>query len=628
MSSRKQRIDFTGVVAFIDDDPTADIKLDDSGRFYEIPDSMARAFEANEDEIPIMFEHSEQLPGKNAKDSDKKPLKPLGKVKKFYVGKAKNRRVLKMDAQIDNPGFITALQRMTYDYNNMHKPGAYGSSDKFIRGGKTGTKTDVTAKQALTVRFPGLSISHRLINLNKPKEVSVCSAGARHGTLITDATYFADGGEGQDPSVSEDEVQPYSRAFNSLNVMGLNVKKGNKIKKDAELIGMDVDEVMSFTLKPEDGEEGETQKPPEEEPRKSEEEEAISPSKEREEPTIPPQPISPVPPQIQPTEVSIQEPKTTIIQEPEPDKLNNFSKEEIIKRHEEQVLKEFNEQTMAATMSDVLQQFVKGQAELKEMLMSQNKPATSTPLHAPEPRRPKRSPRYSDDEYEPLERRDRSPINNKRRYRSPVRQEEEEEYFQPERKMKRPSSRYYQDDDVEYERRVKRVYEPRYERYAPEPQRADPYFYQQQQQHRQPMYARQYDEQYVQQPPQYMQQQRQPIQQQQPRVVYQQAPPPPPPPPAPEPKIVYVDENGYEIPEPKPQPVQQQIIKRVVVKSAPQPPPPGTEEPMVEESAPVKEQATPPPPQASTSDNYSMQPEPVFVAKTRAQHFEDLIKNF
>lgn len=635
---RNQRLEISGVVALIDKDPDATIKVDDEGRFYEIPESMAVAFEQNADQVPLLFEHSSELPEKNAKSQDRVPLKALGKVKRFYIDKANNRKVLKMDATIDNQGFITAVQRMSFDFNKLHKKKKYKSSDGFIRGGEPDGSIDVTGKSALLGRYPGLSISHMMSDLNKPKEVSVCSTGARQGTLITDVKYFGDGGVGQDPSVDESEIQPYTRMFNSLHVSGLNYRKGQKIQKDAEIIGMDPKEVMSFTLQPD---EGGTLQP--------DEGGAVEHGEERTEEAMmedDSQPTAPVKPSVKTALVEVEPSVKTAPVEVEPSvktpttevktkqtkviaelPLKAISPKKQISTppsQDEIFIDKLNKEIMAANMqatfNDFLEKFSQGQAEIKKMIAGELK--RDAEQQQQQPARP-RSSRYYDEEV------DEPRGHYQSRDRSPRRQRQFREEMEP---VSRKRSRFYDDEDDYEPRKFKRAYEPRYEQQARRARYEDDYYYQQPTQAMHRAYQGEvcppppFQGGYA--PPQRMMMyQQQPSmfeQPQQQRVVYQQVPTQQQPAPLP-PKVIYVDEAGNEVPEPIKRPApQQQVVKRVVVKS--QPPPPGVEEPEPVKPAPPQQQPEVPAASTSTAGDYSMQVDETFMPKSRLEHFEDILK--
>ena len=243
----------------IDPDPNAKVKRNSNGRFMIIPKSMADRFtNQSQYKFPLRFEHATTLSGK----SKKYKIPPIGKVVNFYKqsrfieeeGETKERDVLMMDAVIDNPAFITNLQRMTADYNSMQKPGDYFSPDGFISGGnknKKGAKVDV--KTAIMKRFPGLSIGHKDFGDNDVREVSVCAAGARPGTIIIDAEYSGGEGVGEDTSVDAEEISLFSRLINSLRLVKADADRGKKLQDDLEMLKLDDGEIMTYTFGEGDG---------------------------------------------------------------------------------------------------------------------------------------------------------------------------------------------------------------------------------------------------------------------------------------------------------------------------------------------------------------------------------------
>lgn len=129
-------INIEGIVAVIDNEPNAVVKLDEQGRFMLIPMDMAKRMVKEGIVKPLRLEHNVKLPD-------------IGRALKFKIIRrsiyeqedenkdavTEERDMLVMEGVIDNQSFIHVLQQVGQMYNTDDKPGDYYSPDGFIKGG-------------------------------------------------------------------------------------------------------------------------------------------------------------------------------------------------------------------------------------------------------------------------------------------------------------------------------------------------------------------------------------------------------------------------------------------------------------------------------------------------------------
>lgn len=222
------KITCSGVVTLIDPDPSAGIKRDKHGRFYEIPHSLAdRIIKDEPADKPIYLMHKEGW--------------KIGRIKRMRKDKRKiknkNRDVLVADFDILSKPFIQALKESSAFFYNEIKEERFTSSDNFIPGhtGKCGD-IDLTAKHAIMRKYPELSIGHT--PNGDVVEVSLCTAGARNGALITDVTFEENGGDGK--FEDENSYEDYFKFMASQYVIG-NWIMASKVEKDLKAAGQSLE---------------------------------------------------------------------------------------------------------------------------------------------------------------------------------------------------------------------------------------------------------------------------------------------------------------------------------------------------------------------------------------------------
>lgn len=231
----------TGVVSFIDDDPNAKVKLNSEGRFMEIPLKMAQRFLNNNNDrikgkkkkIPILFNHFNNLPQLGTVDNLE--IIERGVNDNDGLGN-KKRKVLQMTATLSNRSFIKALQESSHFYNTTDKHMEYYSPDGFLSGGNSNPSGEmVTGRSAIMKRFPGLSIGHLDNDGYDIEEISLCYAGARPGTILTDASYSDHCG------LAEDDTGSNSTAFLkawAAKPFAMMTSRAGKIAEDINMLGV------------------------------------------------------------------------------------------------------------------------------------------------------------------------------------------------------------------------------------------------------------------------------------------------------------------------------------------------------------------------------------------------------
>ncbi len=191
----------------------------------------------------------------------------VGKVKKatadtMFLNKKHYQPCLKLEFDIDNYDFIAALKEVTADRYSHTSPNPVMSSDGFfspeelaiinnsgrnkqrLKKTKQPKYLDLTAKFCLTQKMPEISMSHNYkdnTDWNKLDEVSLCVAGARNWTIITDVQIANEADEVNvenkdvlhDLEVDVNRKNYYIKRLASLHAAS-NIHSTNKVKKDYE----------------------------------------------------------------------------------------------------------------------------------------------------------------------------------------------------------------------------------------------------------------------------------------------------------------------------------------------------------------------------------------------------------
>lgn len=222
----------TGIAAVIDRNPNAKLRKDKRGRYYEITQKMAEKFVADGAGIPLRIEHDDRI--------------RIGKVTGFEirdvaVNKNTDKRpVLLSRYEIDSDTFIESLRQATANRYTDVAPMNFISSDKFLEPfvyDRTDPNTvDVDAKMALSHKLPGLSLGHSQSSPNILEEMSLCMAGARDLTVVTEVEYL-----GHDANREMDDngytVSNYDRKFAACHSMG-NSHRIRKVVADLNALDM------------------------------------------------------------------------------------------------------------------------------------------------------------------------------------------------------------------------------------------------------------------------------------------------------------------------------------------------------------------------------------------------------
>ena len=176
-----KKISGKGITTIIDPSPDADIQYDSDGRFYSITHKLADSI-ISQTNIPLCILHQ----------ADHK----IGHVTHFYKGKVKEQNVLFADFEITSQSFINALMNQAILRFQKIQPVPFTSPDQFVPEiysvkNAEHEPIELDAQLALTQKFPGLSLSHEQ-NTERVRELSICLAGARELSVITNINYIHD----------------------------------------------------------------------------------------------------------------------------------------------------------------------------------------------------------------------------------------------------------------------------------------------------------------------------------------------------------------------------------------------------------------------------------------------------
>ena len=220
-------------------------EFDADNRFYAISAKRANEY-TKQGEVPLYLLHNTEL--------------PVGHVTGFSMETVEvgdhEQSVLMADFTVDDADFVHALQDVAQsrmDVQNVDRD-SYISSDGFLPGitGRKGDSGcyDMTASRCLRMRLPGLSLGHDEETL-AIREMSLCVAGARPLTVVTDVEYK--------PSCKTQQRRKskgdYMKFFASLHSMS-NLPRYKKVKRDMTALHMPVKMCMVYSMEDElcDGE--------------------------------------------------------------------------------------------------------------------------------------------------------------------------------------------------------------------------------------------------------------------------------------------------------------------------------------------------------------------------------------
>ena len=210
-----------GITTKIDAGANSDIQFDPNGRFYTINHSLANDIIAQDvTEIPVCFQHIRKY--------------QIGNVCQFYKGKNENDDVLIADFEITSQPFLNALTKQANVRYNELQNEPFISPDNFIPTALSASDDNlepisVDGQLALTQKFAGLSLSHDTDSLTV-KELSICLAGDRDLSVITDVTYLP---EEIITDCDSNSVEDYLALFSSALAYA-NFSATNKVAKDIE----------------------------------------------------------------------------------------------------------------------------------------------------------------------------------------------------------------------------------------------------------------------------------------------------------------------------------------------------------------------------------------------------------
>lgn len=169
-----------GITAKIDPQNDSDIQYDDDNRFYTINHQLADEIIAQDvTNIPVLVQHSNKY--------------KIGGVTCFYKERVNNQDVLSAEFVITSQSFLNALSKQaTIRYLDLIQI-PFVSPDNFIVTPSQTAENNiesitVDSQLVLTQKFAGLSLQHDLNNLSVT-ELSICLAGARELSVITDVQY-------------------------------------------------------------------------------------------------------------------------------------------------------------------------------------------------------------------------------------------------------------------------------------------------------------------------------------------------------------------------------------------------------------------------------------------------------
>jgi len=218
------RIRCKGIATLIQKDPNADIKFDKDKKFYSIPRNLAIRY-VRQPSVPLLLEHNRKF--------------TVGNVDNFYIEEAcvegEKREVLGAEFTIDNESFIDVLRHVCAFRFKEIAPTEYISSDGFVKTeiGNSSAELDLTAHEAILQRLPGLSLGHDSDSLDIV-ELSLCVAGARPGTVVTEAAYEDEADSSEE---SKEDKEVYREFFAGLHAMS-NGFRCKKVEADLKALDM------------------------------------------------------------------------------------------------------------------------------------------------------------------------------------------------------------------------------------------------------------------------------------------------------------------------------------------------------------------------------------------------------
>ena len=223
---RMPRIKCKGITTLIQKDPNAGIKYDKEKKFYAIPRTLANRY-VKQASVPLLLEHNRKF--------------TIGNVDNFYIEETcvdgEKREVLGAEFTIDNGSFIDVLQHVCAFRFKEIAPTDYISSDGFVKTEivNSNAELDLTAHEAILQRLPGLSLGHDSESLDIV-ELSLCVAGARPGTVVTQAAYEVET-DGSEVSKEEEDKEIYREFFAGLHAMS-NGFRCKKVEADLKALDM------------------------------------------------------------------------------------------------------------------------------------------------------------------------------------------------------------------------------------------------------------------------------------------------------------------------------------------------------------------------------------------------------
>lgn len=217
-----------GITSKIDPSTDGEIKYDEEGRFYTISQKLADLIiSQTHEKIPLCLSHKNKY--------------TIGTVTGFSKKEINEKDVLVAHFEITSQPFLNALIEQASMRYNFINPTFFTSPDNFIpRKSSTSCDTNekepviVNARHVLTQKFPGLSLGHNPED-KSVRELSICLAGARDLSVITDALYVDNSDINDQDTNSEQE---YMTVF-SANLAHSNFVATQKVAKDFNEIGGD-----------------------------------------------------------------------------------------------------------------------------------------------------------------------------------------------------------------------------------------------------------------------------------------------------------------------------------------------------------------------------------------------------
>jgi hypothetical protein len=148
--------------------------------------------------------------------------------------------ILAVEFTINDEAFIDAIRDACLFRFAEVAPAHFTSSDGFLPVAAAGPddddddgRPDITAHQALLQRLPGLSLAHDVHTLDV-LELSLCVAGARANTVLTEAVYCPD--VAGRPATNESR-QLFARFLTGLHAIS-NVHGCRKVENDIRAVGL------------------------------------------------------------------------------------------------------------------------------------------------------------------------------------------------------------------------------------------------------------------------------------------------------------------------------------------------------------------------------------------------------